>query len=209
MVNICSPMPGRRSSPEDRLTQYLSALRVAGASQPTIREVAAELGYRSTNAAMKLIVRMREAGKVAYQPGKARSLRLADQPEAGVPVLGSIPAGFPGQASEETPEVLPVASAVFGIVNPGDAFALRVHGNSMTGRQLFDGDLVILDRSARPKDHDVVAALIDQECTLKTLVVKDGVAWLKAENPAYPDLIPAHDLEIQGVAKAVIRILAA
>ena len=79
----------------------------------------------------------------------------------------------------------------------------------MTGRKFFDGDLVLLDRASTPKNQDVVAALIDQECTLKTLVIKNGETWLKAENPAYPDLIPAHDLQIQGVAKAVIRILAA
>jgi len=77
----------------------------------------------------------------------------------------------------------------------------------MTGRLLFDGDVVLLDRSADPKPQDVVAAVIDQACTLKTLVLKKGRAWLKAENPLFPDLIPAHDLQIQGVAKAVIRIL--
>ena len=79
----------------------------------------------------------------------------------------------------------------------------------MVGRRFFDGDVVLFDRSSTPKHQDVVAALIDQECTLKTLVLKEGTAWLKAENPDYPDLIPAHDLQIQGVAKAVIRILAA
>ena len=79
----------------------------------------------------------------------------------------------------------------------------------MTGRKFFDGDLVLLDRSPEPKHLDVVAALIDQESALKTLVMKNGKSWLKAENPAYPDLIPAHDLQIQGVAKAVIRILSA
>jgi repressor LexA len=158
---------------------------------------------------MKLVHRLWEAGDVTYEPKLARSLRLAKKPKSGVPLLGSIAAGFSNTSDSEQPEHLQLDPKAFGIKNPSDAFALRVRGDSMTGRQFFHGDLVLLDRSATPRNQDVVAALIDQECTLKTLVKKDGKIWLKAENPAYPDLIPAHDLEIQGVARAVIRILAA
>ena len=52
-----------------------------------------------------------------------------------------------------------------------------------------------------------MAALIDNESTLKTFIQKGSKAWLRAENPRYPDLIPALDLQIQGVARAVIRFL--
>ena len=55
--------------------------------------------------------------------------------------------------------------------------------------------------------ESIVAALIDHESTLKTLLLRKGKAWLRAENPRYPDLIPAWDLQIQGVARAVIRHL--
>jgi SOS-response transcriptional repressor LexA len=168
-----------------------------------------ELGYRSTNAAMKLIHRLQESGDVLYEPRRARSLRIARKPMSGVHLLGSIAAGFPDSPGVDSSNFQQINPAAFGIHNPADAFALRVRGESMIGRKLFDGDLVLLDRAATPKNQDVVAALIDQECTLKTLVIKNGKTWLKAENPVYPDLIPAHDLQIQGVAKAVIRILAA
>ena len=152
---------------------------------------------------------MQEHGKVIYNPGCSRSLRLVRKPNPGAPVLGSIAAGFPESSDSQNTSELPINPAAFGIHNPATAFVLRVRGDSMTGRQFFDRDLVLLDRAATPKNQDVVAALIDQECTLKTLVIKNGKTWLKAENPVYPDLIPAHDLQIQGVAKAVIRILAA
>ncbi|MEO5915105.1 MAG: transcriptional repressor LexA [Luteolibacter sp.] len=191
------------------MLSYLHKLEAAGAPPPCFREICVELGYQSTNAAKKLINRLRDAGDVTFQPGRARTLKLAKTPETGVPLLGSIAAGFPDNQDVGRIERLQFNPLNFGIRNPTDAFALRVRGDSMTGRQFFDGDLVLLDRSAKPKNQDVVAALIDQECTLKTLVVRNGKAWLKAENPAYPDIIPAHDLQIQGVAKAVIRILAA
>ena len=191
------------------LLAFLEVREAAGVPPPSIREVCQIMGYRSTNAAMKLIRRMQEQGEVIYATGCSRSLRLARKADAGVPVLGSIPAGFSDSSDPQNPEHFHLNPKTFGIKNPADAFALRVRGDSMTGRQFFDGDLVLLDRAATPKNQDVVAALIDQECTLKTLILKNGKAWLKAENPAYPDLIPVHDLEIQGVAKAVIRILAA
>ncbi len=70
---------------------------------------------------------------------------------------------------------------------------------------ILDGDLVVLERGPDPRHGQVVAALVDGERTLKTYVVKNGKPYLKAENPKYPDLIPAQELVIQGVFKALIR----
>jgi repressor LexA len=202
-------MSHSQSSPREKLLTFLMEAEAVGAPPPSIREIGRKLGYQSTNAATKLVHRLWEAGDVIYEPKLARSLRLAKKPKVGVPLLGSIAAGFSDSSDAEQPEHLQLDPTTFGIKNVSDAFALRVRGDSMTGRKFFDGDLVLLDRAATPKNQDVVAALIDQECALKTLIFKNGKAFLKAENPAYPDLIPAHDLEIQGVARAVIRILAA
>jgi repressor LexA len=202
-------MPAATTNPKETLLTFLRNQEAGGSPPPSLREVCRELGYQSTNAAMKLIQRLLESGDVIYESGRSRSLRLAKKPMTGIPLYGSITAGFPDGSGQDIPENLHLDPATFGITKPEDGFALRVRGDSMTGRQFFDGDLVLLDRSATPKHQDVVAALIDQECTLKTLHMKNGRTWLKAENPAYPDLIPAQDLQIQGVAKAVIRILAA
>jgi repressor LexA len=64
---------------------------------------------------------------------------------------------------------------------------------------------VVLEHGPEPRNGQVVAALIDGESTLKTFVLKGGKPYLKAENPKYPDLIPAQELMIQGVFKALIR----
>ncbi|MGH2509860.1 MAG: LexA family protein, partial [Ktedonobacteraceae bacterium] len=82
-----------------------------------------------------------------------------------------------------------------------------VTGDSMIGRHIFEGDIVLLEHAAVPRDGDIVAALIDNESTLKTFVCKRGKVWLRAENPAYPELRPVFDLQIQGVGRAVIRFL--
>ena len=74
----------------------------------------------------------------------------------------------------------------------------------MIGAHILDGDLVILE-VREPRARDIVAALIDGETTLKRYLTKNGSAFLKAENPEYPDLIPAQELVIQGVMITIIR----
>jgi repressor LexA len=64
---------------------------------------------------------------------------------------------------------------------------------------------VVLEHGQEPRNGQIVAALIDGASTLKTFVLKGGKPYLKAENPKYPDLIPAQELMIQGVFKALIR----
>ncbi len=75
----------------------------------------------------------------------------------------------------------------------------------MTGKGILDGDLVLLEHGQEPRSGDIVAALIDGESTLKTFVLRGKRAFLRAESPNYPDLLPAEELMVQGVMRAVIR----
>jgi repressor LexA len=75
----------------------------------------------------------------------------------------------------------------------------------MTGKHIVDGDLVVLEHGMTPRNGDVVAALIDNESTLKTFVLDKSKPYLRAENPRYPKLVPASELVIQGVMVALIR----
>ncbi len=75
----------------------------------------------------------------------------------------------------------------------------------MIGKHIVSGDLVVLEHGMTPRTGDVVAALIDNESTLKTFVLENGKPYLRAENPNYPALIPAQELVIQGVMIALVR----
>jgi repressor LexA len=122
-----------------------------------------------------------------------------------LPLFESIPAGLPdrfdGGVATETLSFVP---STVGVADPSRAFAVRVKGQSMVGAGIEDGDLVVLEKKeATP--GDIVAALIDGECTLKRLLQRRGTYFLKAENPAYPDLDPLEELSIQGVVVGVVR----
>ena len=75
----------------------------------------------------------------------------------------------------------------------------------MIGAHILDGDIVILEDEKEARAGDIVAALIDGETTLKRYVTDRGRPYLKAENPLFPDLVPARELRIQGVMVSLVR----
>lgn len=177
-----------------------------GESSPTYREICRRFGYRSPKAAFDHVVALEKKGYVTRKKGLARGLQLVRK-ITGIQLLGRIPAGWPEEALTTTGERLNVDPAFCGIRDRSRAFALGVTGDSMIGRQIFEGDVVLLEHPSDPRDGDVVAALIDNESTLKTFVRQGDKVWLRAENPEYTDLTPAMELQIQGVGRAVMRLL--
>jgi repressor LexA len=118
-----------------------------------------------------------------------------------VPLVGQIAAGTPITAEEHIEDVLPLPRALVG---DGPLFALRVRGDSMTGVQIHDGDTVVV-KVQQDADHgDVVAALIDDEATVKRLRRTASGSWLMPANPAHQP-ISADKATILGKVVAVLR----
>jgi repressor LexA len=146
-----------------------------------------------------------EAMLAARKAGVRAPRRSARRRFSTLPILSCIPAGLGDPVEPVSDGSLPVDLEALNIKTSSRTFALKVRGDSMIGAQISDGDLVVIEtREAKP--GDIVAALIDGETTLKRLVLEDGKLFLRAENPRYADLIPVHDLTIQGVMRAVVRV---
>lgn len=175
---------------------------------PTSREIQSHFHFQSQTAAMNHLRALEQKGAIERLPGKARAAidpRLRWKPNfRAISLLGQIPAGLSVDAAESEGSTLGVDLSAFGLETTAQVFALRVRGDSMIGAQIADGDTVILERKT-PKTGDIVAALIDREVTLKRYVISRGKPFLKAENPAYPDLMPTMDLVIQGVMVGLLR----
>jgi repressor LexA len=192
--------------PQRKVLLFLEERSQAGEPAPTYREICKRFRYKSTRAAFDHVAALERKGFVTREKGRARGLRLVRK-SIGIPLLGRIAAGLPDDALTTPDERLNLDPAFCGIRDRSRAFALRVTGDSMIGRHIFEGDIVLVEQAAVPQDGNVVAALIDNESTLKTFVRKGKRVWLRAENPRYHDLIPALDLQVQGVGRAVIRFL--
>jgi repressor LexA len=175
---------------------------------PTSREIQRHFQFQSQTAAMNHLRALERKGAISRSPHKARGLsdpemrRRSDQ--RMVTLLGAIPAGHANDSTATEETRFAVDSKFFGVNETSEIFALKVQGESMIGAQIADGDTVLLKR-ATPREGDIVAALIDGEVTLKSYQIKRGKPFLKAENQAYPDLIPAAELVIQGVMIGLIR----
>ena len=125
-----------------------------------------------------------------------------------VPLFGQIPAGPPDAISTAVPDgCVSVDDATLGFRPAEGCFALKVRGESMKDAGILPGDVVVVQPTPSPRAGQIVAALIDGESTLKRLVRLKGRWFLKAENPAYPELHPRSDLVIQGAVRTVIRKL--
>lgn len=191
---------------QQQVLRFILSRWDAGESLPSSREIMNQFGWSSPKAATDVLDALKRKGLLASDSYSSRKYRLTEL-AIGLPILGEIPAGFPVDSQETQEDYFTLNPSSFGIIDRFAAFFLRVKGDSMIGRMIFDGDLVLVEKSGQPRHQDIVAALIDNESTLKTLIRENGKAWLRSENPAYPDLIPFQEFQIQGVARGVIRHL--
>ena len=113
--------------------------------------------------------------------------------------LEAVHAGFPSVAQDYFSGDFSFDQNV--IVHPDATFIIHVAGDSMTGAGIFDGDLLVVDRSLEPREGDIVIAILDDELLVKRLARRNGRTMLRAENPAYPDFMPqeGEELVIWGV----------
>ncbi|MDO5741149.1 MAG: transcriptional repressor LexA [Ornithinimicrobium sp.] len=130
---------------------------------------------------------------------------LGDQrPEASyVPVLGRIAAGGPILAEEAIEDIFPLPRQIVG---SGELFLLKVVGDSMVDAAICDGDWVVVRRQPTAVSGDIVAAMLDNEATVKTYKKGKDKVWLMPHNPAYEPIDGDHAV-ILGKVTAVLRRL--
>ncbi len=195
---------------------YVHAHRDRHGVFPTLREIQAHFGFASPFAATRHLQALEKKGALTRDPGKARAFRLPAAPFSPqsspltipVPVYGVIPAGLPAANAQlpEADETVTLDPATLGLRHDArrPLFALRVRGDSMIGANILEDDLVFLT-PGEPRPGQIVAALIDGESTLKRFLHQNGRPLLRAENPRYPDLLPAEELLIQGLMVGLLR----
>lgn len=127
-------------------------------------------------------------------------------PTVFIPLVSStVSAGFPSPADDYTELSLDLNSHL--IESPYTIFCIRVRGNSMEGARMYDGDMVLVDRSLVAQNGNIIIGTLDGEFTVKRLRMEQGRTFLFAEHPCY-DPIPvteANDFRIWGVVTYIIH----
>jgi len=174
---------------------------------PSTREIQHHFGFASQTSVMQYIATLERKGFLDRHARKARALitpvqkvRITD-----IPIYGQIPAGMATLTEQTVEGHVSLDTRSVNASKNGKTFALRVRGHSMIDAHILDGDIVSREDRKDVQSGDIVAALIDGETTLKRYVTEHGRPYLKAENPLYPNLVPARELRIQGVMVSLVR----
>ena len=166
---------------------------------PTVREICAELGIRSTSTVHRYLKELEAEGRISMGENQNRAITLKDTAPAGtIPVLGRVAAGSPILAEEEVEEYVPYAGNTAGL------FALRVRGESMIKCGILNDDIVVVRRTPEARNGEIVVALVEDSATVKRFYKEDGHFRLQPENDDYEPII-VDSVEILGKVISVLR----
>src|SRR5262245_32897307 len=167
---------------------------------PHSSELAAVVGFRSKQAAFKLVTQPLEQGWLE----KDAADTLVPGPHFhAVPILGTVTAGFPSPAEEELADTMTLDE--FLITNKEATYILKVDGESMIEAGILPGDLLLVERGVDPRDGDIVITQVDREWTIKYFRKRGRAVFLEAANKDFKPIYPTEELQIAAVVRAVIR----
>lgn len=213
-----------------RQRQILEAIRDSVEQRgypPSMREIGEVVGLTSSSSVKHQLSALQAKGYLRQDPNRPRALEVVIPGESSspstaapqspvthitalsrdredvvdVPLVGRIAAGGPVLAEQSVEDVFTLPRQLTG---DGDLFLLKVTGDSMVDAAICDGDWVVVRQQVDADNGDIVAALLDDEATVKTLRRRDGQVWLMPHNPAYAPIDGTH-ARIMGKVVSVLR----
>ena len=170
---------------------------------PSVREICAKCGIKSTATAYLYIEKLKEKGLLCKSPLKKRAIQVNSLKNdiTNVPLIGTITAGKPIFATENLEGYIPLPSS---FNTSTQKFALKVQGESMINAGIYDKDYIIVEKTDSAENGEIVVALVDDSATVKRFFVKDGQYCLHPENDTMEDMY-FENLQILGVVKGLLR----
>ncbi|WP_189061751.1 transcriptional repressor LexA [Longimycelium tulufanense] len=198
-----------------RQQRILAAIRdwvVRYGYPPSTRQIADAVGLRSSSSVSKHLTSLEEKGFLRRSTTMSRPIDVRmflqepqkREPSEGsvtVPVVGDIAAGSPIVAEEHVDDVLRLPRELTG---RGHVFGLRVRGDSMIDAAICDGDIVVVRQQPEAHSGQIVAAMIDDEATVKVYRRRNGHVYLEPRNPDY-DVIDGDSAVVLGIVVSVLR----
>ena len=213
----------------DRQRKVLDAIRThinERGFAPSFREIGEAAGLKSPSSVKHQLQVLEDKGFIRMNANKGRAIELVEnagtdktatavatiipfpadastsiQQSRDVPLVGRIAAGVPITAEQHVDDVMRLPERLTGT---GNLFMLEVHGDSMVDAAICDGDFVVVREQQSAVNGDIVAALLDDEATVKTFRKDNGHVWLMPHNPAYSPIDGTH-AQIMGKVVTVLR----
>ncbi|BDS48859.1 LexA repressor [Rhodoluna sp. KAS3] len=205
---------------QERILQAIQRSKAERGYVPSMREIGEEVGLASPASVSHQLNQLELAGYISRDPKRPRTIDvLIELPgwegqssessenatpigdAAMVPMVGQIAAGTAITAEQNVEEIFPLPRQLVG---KGDLFLLKVKGESMIDAAICDGDWVVVRQQQNAENGDIVAALLEDEATVKTFKQQDGHTWLLPRNSEFAPILGDHAV-IMGKVVAVLR----
>ena len=186
----------------DRQVYDLIKERMEEGYPPTVREICAVFGFKSTSTAHKCINNLVEAGLLEKSANQNRALKLAGSASKKVPLVGTVTAGQPITAIEQITDFISFSPEK---IYSKQLFALKVRGESMINAAILDGDIVIVEQVPVVENGEIAVVLVDgEDATVKRFYKEDGHYRLQPENDTMDPII-VDECAVLGKVVGVVR----
>lgn len=190
------------SKTQQKIFDFIKKTIDDGGLAPSVREIAAAVGLKSTSTVQYHLDALEEAGYIERSSQLKRTIRICKNGirPTYVPLIGTVTAGVPILATQSIEDYIPVP------VNQRnrELFALKVKGDSMINAAILDGDIAIVEHIPVADNGDIIVALIDDSATVKRYYKENGHFRLQPENDDYEPII-VDELTVLGKVITVIR----
>ena len=199
------------SPKKQRFVNFIQTFIDTHGYSPTFAEIMDGLHIKSPGTVNWYVKELERAGVLDRSKGYSGKRALIINPviisdDITIPFFeSSVAAGIPALADDHVAMRLNLNQHL--VKNPTTTFSVRVKGDSMVGATIYDGDLLIVDRSLDPKDSDIAICIVDGEFTVKRLQLQNGAVLLLPENPNYLPIAvdESNDFQIWGIVTHVIH----
>lgn len=197
------------SDKERALYDYITEKVKKEGFAPSVRDICAALGWKSTSTVHAYLARLEEKGLIRKESNKSRALKVekdeevASQIRGKVPLVGQIAAGSPILAEENLEGYVDFVSPNIH-ADPSALFALKVRGESMIEAGIMDGDIIVIEKCNYAENGQIIAALVGDEATVKTFYKEKGHFRLQPENSTMEPII-VNEVTVLGRVVACLR----
>ena len=186
-----------------KVMDYIRRFSEENGYTPSVREIGAYCGIKSTATVHSYIERLQEKGYLNKAENKKRAVTLGKSGSVNIPLLGTVTAGQPVFAYENYEDYY---SFPLGEFRGEDLFMLHVQGTSMINAGICDGDKIIVRRQQTAADGEIVVALVGESATVKRLFRRNGKIILHPENEVLDDFVfNPEEVSILGKVVGLIR----
>ena len=202
------------ADPQQVILDYMISFTEEHAYPPSVREICAAVGLRSTATVHTHLRNLEKRGLITRDPAKQRAVFIntdqlpeKEEKQYKVPLIGRVAAGLPMLAAENIEDAFPLPDVLMHGKEPEEVYMLRVDGESMRDAGIRDGDILVVNHNCSCTNGDIVVARVQGEsATVKRFFREKDRVRLQPENELFePIYVPFDEVEISGKVIGLLR----